>query len=312
MKFSEIMQWAVLVVAAVPFFYYLIAIYSAWRFFRRPAAPRGNFTPPVSILKPVRGLDAAAYANFASFCEQDYPEYEMLFCVGDADDPVIPVVGKLAADFPRRSIRVLIGSNRSGSNDKVAKLCRLASEARHDVLVLSDSDIRVTPSYLRTVVAPLQDPQVGAVTCLYLQTDEKTLADHLQAIGQVSDFYAGVLVARQLDGMKFALGSTIVVTRERLAETGGFEALENRVADDLQVGRRIAEKGYRVELDERGMTLNAKIREAQLNKVPFTLVVGDKEVEQGAVSPRRYGGEDLKSMPLPNFEALLAREAALP
>lgn len=248
MKFAEIMRWAVIVVALAPFFYYLLAIYSSWRFFRQPAAPGGDFTPPVSILKPIRGLDAAAYENFASFCAQDYPELEMLFCVSEADDPAIPVIEKLAAGFPRRTIRVLVGSNRSGSNDKVAKLCRLASEARHDVLVLSDSDIRVAPDYLRTVVAPLQNSHVGAVTCLYLQTDEKTVADQLQTIGQVSDFYAGLLVARLLDGVKFALGSTIVTTRERLAEIGGFESIENRVADDLLVGRKIAEKGHRVEL----------------------------------------------------------------
>lgn len=248
MKFSEIMPWAVQAVAVAPFFYYLLAIYSAWRFFRRRLVRKENFTPPVSILKPIRGLDGAAYKNFASFCQQDYPELEMLFCVSDADDPVIPVIEKLASDFPHRPIRVFVGTNRSGSNDKVAKLCRLVSEARHDVLVLSDSDIRVTPDYLRTVVAPLQDPHVGAVTCLYLQADERTLADRLQTIGQVSDFYAGLLVARLLDGVKFALGSTIVTTRQRLAEIGGFEAIENRVADDLLVGRKITEKGYRVEL----------------------------------------------------------------
>ena len=238
-------------IASIPFIYYLIALYSTWRFFRLSAlrnAPNRSFTPPVSNVKPIRGLDPDAYENFASFCRQDYPDYELLFCVGDRDDPVLPVIEKLARDFPERPIRVLFGSGRDASNDKVAKLARLVSEARHEVVVVNDSDVRVEPDYLRTVVAPLADPKVGAVTCFYVPTDEKTLAENLQSMGMFSDFYAGILVAWQLDGVKFALGPTIATTRTRLAEFGGYQALENRPADDLLVGRLIADQGYEVEL----------------------------------------------------------------
>jgi len=199
-------------VAAIPFIYYLIAFYSTWRFFRqsrKSAAPDRSFTPPVSNLKPIRGLDPDAYENFASFCRQDYPDYEILFCVGDRDDPVLPVIEKLVEDFPERRIRVLFGSGRNAANDKVAKLARLASEAQHEVVVMSDSDVRVRPDYLRTVVAPLADPKIGAVTCFYVPIGEKTFAENLQSMGMFSDFYAGVLVAWQLDGVKFALGRTI-------------------------------------------------------------------------------------------------------
>ncbi len=240
-----------LAVAAIPFIYYLIALFSSWQFFRRTgprSAANRSFTPPVSNLKPIRGLDPDAYENFASFCKQDYPDYEVLFCVGNEDDPVLPVLQKLAHDFPERRIRVLFGSGGRGSNDKVVKLARLVSEAQHEVVVISDSDVRVRPDYLRTVVAPLAGPKVGAVTCFYAPIEDKTLTDSLQTIGMFSDFYAGILVARQLDGVKFALGPTIATTRTRLAGFGGYQAIDNRPADDLLVGRLIAEQGYQVEL----------------------------------------------------------------
>ena len=226
-------------------------MYSAFAYFRRapkPEARSAAFTPPVSNLKPIRGLDPGAYENFASFCRQDYPEYEIVFCVDGRDDPVLPVIEKLTRDFPQRRIRVLFGSGRIATNDKVAKLARMASEAAYEVVVMSDSDVRVQPDYLRSVVAPLADPNVGAVTCFYVPADEHTFADSLQAMGMFSDFYAGILVAWQLDGVKFALGPTIATTRTRLAEFGGYESLENRPADDLLVGRLIAEQGHRVEL----------------------------------------------------------------
>jgi len=244
----QIFDTFVLIVATFPFVYYLLAIFSSLRFFSRRLQSNPDFTPPISVLKPVRGLDDCAYKNFSSFCRLDYPDYELLFCVGSSDDPNVPVIEKLARDFPDRTIRLLIGSNPSATNDKVSKLSRLANEAKHSYLAFSDSDIRVEPGYLRTVVAPLRDPQVGAVTCLYLQTDEKSFANSLQTIGLVSDFYASLAVARLLDGVKFALGSTIVTRKDILAEAGLFAAIENKPADDMLVGRLIAEKGYQVEL----------------------------------------------------------------
>jgi ceramide glucosyltransferase len=134
------------------------------------------------------------------------------------------------------------------TNDKVAKLARLTEDAQYEVLVINDSDVRADPNYLRTIVAPLADPKVGAVTCFYVPTDETTLVQHLQSVGMMSDFYAGILVAWKLDGVKFALGPTIATTRARLAGFGGYQAIENRPADDLLVGRLIADQGYEVRL----------------------------------------------------------------
>jgi ceramide glucosyltransferase len=244
--------YALLVLAAIPFIYYLIALYSASRYFRQADSEVWSdhkFTPPLSLLKPIHGLDPEAYENFASFCRQDYEgDYEILFCVDGHHDPSVPILERLMRDFPRRAIRILYGSGRNATNDKVAKLARLLNEAQSEIVVISDSDVRVRPDYLRTVVAPLADPRQGAVTCFYVPTRDTNLVQSLQSIGMVSDFYAGILVARQLDGVKFALGPTIAASRTRIAGFGGFEALENRPADDLLVGRLIAEQGYDVKL----------------------------------------------------------------
>lgn len=236
-------------IAAIPFVYYLIAIYSSWRYFRQPARVADpDFTPPVSNLKPMRGLDPEAYENLASFCMQDYPDYETVFCIDPDDSAVVSVVEKIQRDFPDRRIRVLYGSGRVATNDKVAKLARLVQQAEHEIVVISDSDVRVRPDYLRQVVAPLRNPRIGAVTCFYLPTTIRTFTDHLQTAGMISDFYPGILVAWLLDGVKFALGTTIATTRTRLNEFGGYPVLENRPADDLLVGRLIAEQGCEVVL----------------------------------------------------------------
>lgn len=243
--------YGVFVLAATPFVYYALALYSSWRFFGRgkPSPPRDStFTPPVSNLKPVRGLDPDAYENFASYCRQDYPQYELLFCVHDRDDPAVAILEKLVTDFPQVDIRILYGSEREAINDKVAKLGRLVSEAKYEVLVINDADVRVQPDYLRSVVAPLANPKVGGVTCLYVAIEETTFVQHLQSIGMISDFYPGLMVAWQLDGVKFALGQTMVTTRARVAGFGGYQAIENRPADDLLLGRLVSEQGYDMEL----------------------------------------------------------------
>jgi ceramide glucosyltransferase len=247
----QIAKYVLLVIAGAPFVYYALALFSSWRFFlsnSNPVDQHSDFTPPVSVIKPVRGLDPDAYENFASFCRQDYPEYEILFCVGDASDPVVPVIEKLAADFPEHHIRLLYGSGRDATNDKVAKLARLAQEAQYDTLVINDSDVRAEAGYLRKVIAPLADSKVGAVTCFYVSLHETSPVQRLQSVGMLSDFYPGILVAWLLDGVKFALGPTIATTRARLQGFGGFEAIENRPGDDLLVGRLIADQGYEVKL----------------------------------------------------------------
>jgi ceramide glucosyltransferase len=262
--FLTAFKWAILVAAVSPSLYYLAVIISARRFFSRSNSVPRDFTPPVSILKPARGLDPEAYENFSSFCRQDYPQYEILFGVSSEQDPVVPEIQKLIADFPRLPIRLVVVAERYGSNDKVSKLCGLARAARHSVLVVSDADIRVGPGYLRSVAAPFREARVGAVTSLYTGISSRCLWSKLEAINLSSDFMAAVLVARQLEGVRFALGATMAVRRECLAEIGGFEALADFAADDHELGSRIAARGHRVELVDaavRTMCTNQSLRE---------------------------------------------------
>src|ERR1700735_3077182 len=243
---------ALLLLAVAPVIYYLIAIFASAAFFR--AAPVGSyevssdFTPPVSILKPIHGLDRETHENYASFCNQDYPEFEILFCVGDERDPAVPIIEKLIADFPQCPVRLLIGSKPLGTSDKVNKLCRMVREARHDIVIVSDSDVRVEPGFLRAVVTPFSEPKVGGVTCLYRGITDGGFAADLEALGNSTDFAPGVLVARLFGGLNFMLGAVMATTKKHLAEIGGFESLADYFCDDYELGNRIAARGYRVEL----------------------------------------------------------------
>ena len=246
------LRLAVLVLATGPLVYYLLSLYCTVEYFRglRKLPPRDDsFAPPVSILKPVRGVDPGAYENFASYCRIDYPDYELVFAMADPHDQVIPVIEQLQRDFPDRSIRFVTDVPRVGENNKVNSLCRLVKEARYGLLVMTDSDVRVPRDYLREVVAPFADRRVGAVTCFYRCAGGGTLAANLDMLGMCMDSVPSALLARQLEGnVQFAFGWTMATTKERLAEIGGWEAMANHHSDDFELGNRIASKGHRVEL----------------------------------------------------------------
>jgi ceramide glucosyltransferase len=235
---------AVLLLAAGPLVYYLLATLAALRFFKRERARvLPDFTPSVSILKPVRGVDFGSYENFASFCRQDYADYEILFAVNDDGDSAVPMIRRVIAAFPERKIRLLVGAEHLGANRKVNKLARLAREARNEVLVLTDGDVRVGPHFLREVVAPLADRKIGAVTSFYRSIAEKNLGAEIEAVGASSDFFAGVLMAEWMEGITFALGASVSTTKEWLGKMGGFEAIAGTLADDYELGNRIAKAG---------------------------------------------------------------------
>ena len=241
----------ILVLAFGPLIYYAMTLWTAVLYFRRKkleTPARSSYAPPVSILKPVRGLDCEAYENFASFCRLDYPEYEILFCVNEGDDPAVPVIEKLQQDFPNRRIRLLVGAPGIGASSKVNKLCRLVDEASHELLAISDSDVRVETNYLRDVAAPFADPKVGAVTVFFRSLIPGSFGATLDAAGSAVEFAASALLAQKLEGVRFTLGATMATTKERLTEIGGFRALANRYVDDFELGNRIAARGYRVEL----------------------------------------------------------------
>src|SRR5712692_1931339 len=240
---------AVLLLAAAPLVYYVLAILAGLRFFRRERARiLPECRPPVSVLKPVRGVDFGSYENFSSFCKQDYPDYEILFAVNDASDPAVTIIQRIIKEFPQRRIRLLVGAEDLGANRKVNKLVRLAREAQNDSLVLTDGDVRVSPLFLREVVAPLADPKIGAVTSFYRAIAEENLGAKLEAVGPASDFFAGVLMARWKEGIRFALGASIATTKEWLEKMGGFESIADTLADDYELGLRIARAGGEIVL----------------------------------------------------------------
>jgi ceramide glucosyltransferase len=233
--------------------YYTLCLYSAVQFLRQSqpqgSAPREpQSLPPVSILKPLKGTDPQMYEGLRSHCLQDYPDYEIVFGVSEASDPAVPVVNRLQTDFPRLPIRLVVCDKRLGANTKVSNLAQMVAVARHDVLLVNDSDIRVEPTYLAAVVLPLAEPDVGMVTCVYRGVPAPSLGSRLEATGINTDFCAGVLVAKQLEGVRFGLGSTLVFRRQDLEGIGGFQSLADYLADDYELGRRIAASGLQVDL----------------------------------------------------------------
>ena len=212
----------------------------------KPAS--ADFAPPVTILKPLKGTDPGMYESFRSHCVQDYPEYELVFGVESAEDPAAAEVRRLQQEFPQRAIRLVVCPQLLGANAKVSNLAQMLPHARSPYLLINDSDIRVEPEYLRRVMRHFADPQVGMVTCLYRGIGGGSLGSTLEALGINTDFAAGVLTARWLEGIRFGLGSTLALSRAALDSIGGFEPLLDYLADDYELGARIAQGGRQVAL----------------------------------------------------------------
>ncbi len=235
--------------------YYLLCLWSAARFLREGKIEQGispeQSSPPISILKPLKGTDPEMYESFRSHCLQEYPEYEIIFGVSDPNDPAIESVKKLQREFPDRRIQLLVCPKILGANVKVSNLAQMLAEARYDYLIVNDSDIRVEPDYLRRVTAPLADPRVGMVTCLYRGVAAATLGSHLEGLGISTDFCPSVLAAWQLEGgIRFGLGSTLAFRRAELEKIGGFASFVDYLADDYELGKRIAGLGLTVKLSD--------------------------------------------------------------
>jgi len=238
--------------------YYLLCLWSGASFLRERERGQQNAPTrsieslsPISILKPLKGTDPEIYESFRSHCLQDYPEYEIIFGVSDSNDPAIESVHALQREFPDRKIRLVVCSKMLGANVKVSNLAQMLPEVRYNCLIVNDSDIRVEPDYLRRVTAPLIDPQVGMVTCLYRGVPSATMGSRLETLGISTDFCAGVLAARQLEGgIRFGLGSTLVFRRSDLEKIGGFHSILDYLADDYELGKRIAALNLDVKLSD--------------------------------------------------------------
>jgi ceramide glucosyltransferase len=236
--------------------FYLAALLSARDFVRRKRSGGKAFDPPVSILKPLKGFDHDMYASFASHCRQQYAgEYEILFGVSSMDDPSVAAVERLQAEFPEVAIRLVLCPEVLGTNGKVSNLAQMVPRARFAHILINDSDIKVSPHYLERVMTPFADAKVGMVTALYRGYSHGTLGSKMEALGISSDFAAGVLTARKLEGgIHFGLGSTLAMSREALDAIGGLDPLVDYLADDYELGARIAAKDYRVELADEVVT----------------------------------------------------------
>jgi ceramide glucosyltransferase len=249
------LQWLLILLTSSAIFFYLWSAYCTWQFFHStsvPPSPSTDSLPlaPAVLLVPVCGIEANAHKIWQALCEQDYPEYEVLFGVRDPADPAIPILQDLEATFPGRAKFVLCPEIR-GVNLKINTLMQLLEMTRHELVVFVDSDVQVGPDYLKTVTAPLANPQTGLVTCAYICKYAKTLGAALASLGRAIDFIPSVLVARRMDdGLQFAMGATIATRRSVLNALPDYPTLVNRIGDDYHIGNMVARAGYRVELSE--------------------------------------------------------------
>lgn len=216
--------------------------------FQRQRLAGGTFRPPITILKPVCGLDAGLYGNLRSFCVQDYPEYQIVFGVRDPADPAIPMIRRLIEELPLVDISLVINETVTGPNLKVSNLGHMYCAAKHSYLVIADSDMRVDPNYASSVVAPLADRRIGVVTCLYSGTSTGGLPSLLASMFINEWYLPSVLVSAGLGEIRFGLGATVVVRRDLLEKMGGFETLSHHLADDHLLGKLASAHGFKVAL----------------------------------------------------------------
>ena len=231
--------------------------------------PKGKNLPPISILKPLAGVDDGLAECLRSFFRQEYSEFEILFAIHTEDDPAGGVVRRLQREFPNVPSRLIVSGDGGSPNRKVNSLQKMMRHARYDVLVASDSDVYVEKDMLLAVASELEDPKVGLVSCPYRAVAGRSFWSELEAIGMNTEFLGGVLTARMLEGMKFALGALVGIKRSVLEELGGFSALREYLADDFVLGQFVAAAGYRV-------TLSAHPVEHRIGAQGFAVSLGHR------------------------------------
>jgi len=242
--------------------YCILQIVAALRYLGvRPPTLRA--TEPISILKPLAGLDLDLESNLRTFFEQDYPLFEILFAVRAESDPAVQVVSRLQKEYPKIPSRLVITGEPPYPNAKVFSLERMMAAAANDLIAMSDSDIRVTPDLLRTAAAEFQDASLGVATCPYRAVPGRSFWSRLEATGMNTDFWGGALVARMLEGMRFAVGPTIVARRRVLQAIGGFARLKDYLAEDFVMGQFAADAGH-------GVILSSYVIEHHIGSATFS------------------------------------------
>jgi ceramide glucosyltransferase len=262
--------------------------------------------PPISILKPLHGLDDGLDENLRSFFRQDYPEFEVLLGIDHRNDPALPIAERIRAEFPGIPSRIVVAGDSPYCNPKDHSLETMAKAASHEVLVMSDSDIRVTPEMLRTVAGEFADAKTGCITCPYRAVPGPSFWTRLEAIGMNTEFMSGVLVARMLEGMKFGVGPTMVVRKEALEKIGWMSRVGDSYIDDFLIGKYIAEAGYCTDL-------SAYVIEHRIESLPFWKNIKHRVMWQRGTRfsrPAGYYGQ-LFTYPIPLALLLLAAAPAL-
>jgi len=242
--------------------YSCMQIVGAMRYLRVTSPPL-RVSEPISILKPLAGLDLDLEANLRTFFEQDYPSFEILFAVRSESDPAVQVVLRLQREYSTILSRLVITGEPPYPNAKVFSLERMMAAAANDLLVMSDSDIRVTPDLLRAAAAEFQDARLGVATCPYRAVPGPSFWSRLEATGMNTDFWGGALVARMLEGMRFAVGPTIVARRHVLQSIGGFARLKDYLAEDFVMGQFAADAGH-------GVILSTYVIEHHIGSASFS------------------------------------------
>ena len=225
--------------------YSFLVLAAVYRYLSVPPAT-GSGALSISVLKPLNGLDAGLEDNLRSFFQQSYAgDWEIVFAVRDADDPAVAIVEKLQAEFAAVESRLLVVGDTTYANAKVWSLEKLCEAARHEVVVMADSDIRVDERMLAVVASEFaQDPKLGVATCPYRAVGGPSLWSETEALGMNTEFIAGVLVARMLEGMRFTLGPTVAARKAAIADAGGWAGLKNYLAEDFVLGQRVTAKGW--------------------------------------------------------------------
>ncbi len=236
-----------LTIATASIVYYLLILLASLRF-RSEREPRNEFRPPVSLLKPLRGADESLFENLATHCRQQYPQFEMIFGLADPADPATDVIARLRSAFPQVPIKTVIAPESRSANQKVNSLQVMLAAASHEFIVINDADIAVPSDYLQTIIQPLLDDRVGMVTCLYRGAPARNWASLFGALNIAGDFAGQVLLARWLEGIRFALGATMATRKRQIAAVGGPAPWGDYLADDYILGNRIAAAGYRIHL----------------------------------------------------------------
>ena len=251
-----------------------MVLYAAARFRRarrkRPQRTVPATLPPVSVLKPVCGMEPLLRESLETFFRLDYPEYEIVFGARNSADPALAVVSQLTRQYPRVPVQVVLAGEPEWPNAKVWSLAKMIEGARHELIVMSDSDVMVQPGYLQPIVAPLLNEEVGLVTCVYRGRPVGGLWSLLEALGMSVEFASGVLVAEMLEGMTFALGPTMATRKRDLEAIGGAAMLGQYCADDFVIGNRMAESGRKVVLAEEiidHVVLNTSLFESLAHQV---------------------------------------------